>query len=64
MGVIFTKKTKARKTRKLPPRENFHVYSKLIFSSYIYEYLIFLLYALANPVWLATPVISYMTDYD
>ena len=27
MGVIFAKKTKARKTRKLPPRENFHVYS-------------------------------------
>ena len=29
MGVIFAKKTKARKTRKLPPRENFHVYSTL-----------------------------------
>ena len=27
VGVIFAKKTKARKTRKLPPRENFHVYS-------------------------------------
>ena len=27
MGVIFAKKTKARKMRKLPPRENFHVYS-------------------------------------
>ena len=27
VGVIFTKKTKARKSRKLPPRENFHVYS-------------------------------------
>ena len=26
-GVFFTKKTKSRKTRKLPPRENFHVYS-------------------------------------
>ena len=26
-GVIFANKTKARKTRKLPPRENFHVYS-------------------------------------
>ena len=26
-GVIFAKKTKVRKTRKLPPRENFHVYS-------------------------------------
>ena len=29
--VIFAKKTKARKTLKLPPRENFHVYS--IFNS-------------------------------
>ena len=28
VGVIFAKKSKARKTRKLPPRENFHVYSK------------------------------------
>ena len=28
VGVNFAKKTKARKTRKLPPRENFHVYSK------------------------------------
>ena len=27
VGVIFAKKTKARKTRKLPPRENVHVYS-------------------------------------
>ena len=27
VGVIFAKKTKARKTQKLPPRENFHVYS-------------------------------------
>ena len=27
VGVIFAKKTKARKTRKLPPRKNFHVYS-------------------------------------
>ena len=27
VGVIFAKKPKARKTRKLPPRENFHVYS-------------------------------------
>ena len=27
VGVIFAKKTKSRKTRKLPPRENFHVYS-------------------------------------
>ena len=26
-GVIFAKKTKAWNTRKLPPRENFHVYS-------------------------------------
>ena len=31
VGVIFAKKTKARKTRKLPPRENFHVYSSLLF---------------------------------
>ena len=27
LWVIFAKKRKARKTRKLPPRENFHVYS-------------------------------------
>ena len=27
VGVIFAKKTKSRKPRKLPPRENFHVYS-------------------------------------
>ena len=27
VGVIFTKKTKSLNTRKLPPRENFHVYS-------------------------------------
>ena len=27
MGVIFTKKTKTRKTQKLPLRDNFHVYS-------------------------------------
>ena len=27
VGVIFAKKTTARKTRKLPPHENFHVYS-------------------------------------
>ena len=26
MGVIFMKKTKARKMQKLPPRKNFHVY--------------------------------------
>ena len=26
-GVIFAKKTKARKTRKLPPRKEFHVYN-------------------------------------
>ena len=30
VGVIFAKKTKARKTRKLPPRENFHVYSIIL----------------------------------
>ena len=29
VGVIFAKKTKAQKSRKLPPRENFHVYSIL-----------------------------------
>ena len=28
VGGIFVRKTKARKTQKLPPRENFHVYSK------------------------------------
>ena len=28
VGVMFAKKTKAQKSRKLPPRENFHVYSK------------------------------------
>ena len=27
VGVIFAMKTKARNTQKLPPRENFHVYS-------------------------------------
>ena len=27
VGVIFAKKTTVRKTRKLPPHENFHVYS-------------------------------------
>ena len=27
VGVIFAKKTRARKTRKLPLRENFHIYS-------------------------------------
>ena len=27
LGVIFAKKTKARKTRKLPSRQNYHVYS-------------------------------------
>ena len=27
VGVIFAKKAKARKTRKLPPHENFHAYS-------------------------------------
>ena len=29
-GVIFAKKTKARKTRKLLPREYFHVYSIIV----------------------------------
>ena len=29
VGVIFAKTTKARKTRKLPPRENFHLYSMI-----------------------------------
>ena len=28
VGVIFAMKTKARKTRKFPPLENFHVYNK------------------------------------
>ena len=32
MGVIFAKKAKVRKLRKLPPRENFHVYSILVWS--------------------------------
>ena len=27
VGVIFAKKTKARKLLKLPPDENFHIYS-------------------------------------
>ena len=30
VGVIFAKKTKSRKTRKLPPRVNFHVYSNIM----------------------------------
>ena len=30
-GVNFAKKTKAQKTRKLPPREYFHVYSTLLY---------------------------------
>ena len=30
VGVIFAKMTKSRKPRKLPPRENFHVYSILV----------------------------------
>ena len=32
VGVIFVKKIKARKTRKLPPHENFHVYSMYLFT--------------------------------
>ena len=35
VGVIFVKKTKTRKTRKLPPRENFHVYSIIRCVTYI-----------------------------
>ena len=35
VGVIFTKKTKARKTRKLPPHENFHIYSNNVIGLYI-----------------------------
>ena len=35
VGVIFAKKTKARKTGKLPPRENFHVYSMCLLSIYL-----------------------------
>ena len=31
VGVIFAKKTKAQQTRKLPPHENFHVYSNAMF---------------------------------
>ena len=34
VGVIFAKKTRARKTRKLPPRENFHVYSMWLTNEY------------------------------
>ena len=30
VGEIFAKKAKARKTRKLPPRENIHVYSRSV----------------------------------
>ena len=32
VGVIFAKMTKARKTQKLPPRKNCHVYSNRIAS--------------------------------
>ena len=32
VGVILARKTKAQKTRKLPPRENFHVYSTIMLS--------------------------------
>ena len=38
VGVIFAKKTKSRKSRKLPPRENFHVYSTFL-KSFLYTYL-------------------------
>ena len=31
VGVIFAKNTKAQKMRKLPPRENFHVYSTVTY---------------------------------
>ena len=34
VGEIFAKKTISRKTRKLPPRENFHVYSILIWKTF------------------------------
>ena len=36
MGVIFAKKTKARKSRKLPPRKNFHLYSTKVIGSDIH----------------------------
>ena len=36
VGVIFAKKTKTRKTRKLPPRENFHVYSIYFVDTYLH----------------------------
>ena len=35
--VIFAKKTKARKTRKLSPRENIHFYSTLKYDKYSHE---------------------------
>ena len=31
VGVIFEEKANTRKTRKLPPRENFHVYSMMYY---------------------------------
>ena len=40
MGVIFVKKTKVLKTQKLPPRENFHIYSiqkQLTVSIYFFQ---------------------------
>ena len=38
-GIIFAKNAKAQKTRKLPPRKNFHVYSTvncLLFTAFIF----------------------------
>ena len=40
LGVIFAKKTKARKTRKLPPREIFHVYSTITFTRHYHTSLL------------------------
>ena len=45
VGVIYAKKTKAWKTRKLPPHENFHVYS-------ICERFIFMIFAKRITSWI------------
>ena len=48
VGVIFAMNKKALKTRKLPPRENFHVYSMQLitidFRTYVSKYHSFLCY--------------------
>ena len=40
VGVIFAKKTEARKKRKLPPHENFHVYSMPFSNENIASYIL------------------------